>query len=267
MQGPILTSVPIEQIDPSPRNPRRKLGHLEELADSIQTYGLLQPVVLRAQEKNGRFEIVAGHRRVAAARELGWTEIPAIFRWVDDDEAFLLTIIENLQRSDLSAREEAAALEVLVRERGWSTRQVAEAVKRSAAYVSRRLRVFDDPTLAPLVLQRQLSVSVAEELLPLPVARRLQLAERAAEEGWDRRQVRAALQGTSWSAATTRQPSVLRHARKFRSLIRSVAPGTLSDAERRELRLLFHDLASLAKATASAAAVVPPLVLPRAARG
>ena len=63
------------------------------------------------------------------------------------EEAFLLTVIENLQRADLSAREEAAALEVLVRERGWSTRQVAEAVHRSAAYVSRRLRVFDDPTL------------------------------------------------------------------------------------------------------------------------
>jgi ParB family chromosome partitioning protein len=267
MEDPVLTSVPIEQIDPSPRNPRSKVGHLEELADSILTYGLLQPVVLRARKKR-RFEIVAGHRRVAAARELGWTEIPAILRRVDDDQAFLLSVIENLQRSDLSAREEAAALEVLVRERGWSTRQVAEAVKRSAAYVSRRLRVFDDPTLAPLVLQRRLSVSVAEELLPLPVARRRHLAEQAAEEGWDRRQVRAALEGSAWAAATTRQPSVLRHTRKFRSLVRSVAPGTLTDAERRELRLLFHDLATLAKAPkASDAVVVPPLVVPRAARG
>ena len=261
-----LTLVPIEHIDPSPRNPRRKLGHLDELAESMRAYGLLQPVVLRARD-NGRYEIVAGHRRVAAARELGWTEIPAILRRADDDEAFLLTVIENLQRSDLSAREEAAALEVLVRERGWSTRQVADAVKRSVAHVSRRLRVFDDPTLAPLVLQRRLSVSVAEELLPLPVARRRRLAEQAAEEGWDRRQLRAALSETASGATTTRQPSVLRHARNFRSLIRSIAPGTLSDAERRELRLLFHDLATLAKApAASEAVVVPPLVVPRAAR-
>jgi ParB-like chromosome segregation protein Spo0J len=238
------------------------------LADSMQTYGLLQPMVLRAGEEDGRFEIVAGHRRVAAARELGWTEIPAILRRVDDEEAFLLTVIENLQRTDLSAREEAAALEVLVRERGWSTRQVAEAVNRSAAYVSRRLRVFDDATLrtarAAATAQRQCGGRAA----PLPVARRRQLAERAAEEGWDRRQVRATLEGTAWGGATTRQPSVMRHTRRFRSLIRSVAPGTLSDAERRELRLLFHDLAILAKAPkASDAVVVPPLAVPRAARG
>jgi ParB family transcriptional regulator, chromosome partitioning protein len=85
MEDPALTSVPIKQIDSSPRNPRRKLGHLEELADSIQAYGLLQPVVLRARD-NGRFEIVAGHRRVAAVRDLGWTEIPAVFRRVDDEQ-------------------------------------------------------------------------------------------------------------------------------------------------------------------------------------
>lgn len=268
MAEPELTAVPLEQIEASPRNPRLKLQHVDELAESMQAYGLLQPVVLRDATTRGRFEIVAGHRRVAAARELGWTEIPATFRRVDDDEAFLLAVIENLQRSDLSAREEAAALEVLVRERGWTTRRVAEAVKRSAAYVSRRLRVFDDPTLAPLVLQRRLSVTVAEELLPLPVARRRRLAEQAAEEGWDRRQVRAALGGDGVSAPSSRQPSVMRHARKFRSLIRTVAPGTLSEADRRELRLLFHDLATLAKAPkASEAVVVPPLVLPRIARG
>jgi ParB family chromosome partitioning protein len=267
MDEPALTTVSIEQIDPSPRNPRRKFSNIEELAESLQAHGLLQPVVLRASEDE-RFEIVAGHRRVAAARALGWDEISAIFRRVDDDEAFLLTIIENLQRSDLSAREESAALEVLVRERGWTTRQVAEAVNRSAAYVSRRLRVFDDATLAPLVLERRLSVSVAEELLPLPTARRRQLAQQAAEEGWDRRQVRVALNGTAWSAPATGQPSVLRQARKFRSLVRGIAPGALSDAERRELRLLFHDLATLAKGQkASDAVVVPPLLVPRAARG
>jgi ParB family chromosome partitioning protein len=267
MDEPTLTSVRIEQIDPSPRNPRRKLGQLEELADSIQAHGLLQPVVLRERERD-RYEIVAGHRRVDAVRALGWAEIPAIFRRVDDEEAFLLGVIENLQRANLSARDEAAALEVLVRERGWTTRQVAAAVKRSNAYVSRRLRVFDDPTLAPLVLQRRLSVTVAEELLPLPVSRRRQLAAQAAEDGWDRRQVRAALNGRALNPAQARQPSVLRQARKFRALIRAVAPNALNDAERRELRLLFHDLATLAKAPKSVdTVVVPPLLVPRAARG
>jgi ParB/RepB/Spo0J family partition protein len=89
------------------------------------------------------YELIAGHRRVEAAKVLGWTSIPAIVRHESDDQAYILTLVENLQREDLSPKEEAAALEVLVRERGWSTRQVGEAIKRSAMYVSKRLRVFE----------------------------------------------------------------------------------------------------------------------------
>src|SRR6266508_6272487 len=165
------TPLPVDRIAPSPRNPRRTIDHVDELAESIAAYGLLQPIVVR-ENGDGRFEVVAGHRRLAAVQSLGWSVIPAIVRSADDGDAYLLALIENLQRDDLSPREEAEALEVLVRERGMSTRQVAEAVKRSASYVSRRLRVFEDPVLAPLVLQDALTVSVAEELLPLPGARK-----------------------------------------------------------------------------------------------
>ena len=90
------------------------------------------------------YELIAGHRRFQAAKVLGWTEIAAVVRDETDDQAYILTLVENLQREDLTPREEAAALEVLVRERGWTTRQVGEAIKRSHMYVSRRLRVFDD---------------------------------------------------------------------------------------------------------------------------
>lgn len=76
-----------------------------------------------------------------------------------DDQAYILTLVENLQREDLTPREEAASLEVLVGERGWSTRQVGDAIKRGPMYVSRRLRVFDDDTLSPLVLANKLPVS------------------------------------------------------------------------------------------------------------
>ena len=92
-----------------------------------------------------------------------------------DEEAYLLTIVDNLQRQDLSPREESAALEALVRERGWSTRQVAAAISRSQAFVSKRLRVFDDPALGPAVLSNQLSVSAAEELLSIPAPQRPEL--------------------------------------------------------------------------------------------
>jgi ParB family transcriptional regulator, chromosome partitioning protein len=123
----------------------------------------LTPVVVRGVD--GIYELIAGHRRVAAARQLGWADIAAVVRDENEDRAYLLTLTENLQREDLTPKEEAAALEVLVRERGWTTRQVGEKIKRSHAYVSRRLRVFEDPVLAPLVLERKLLVSTAEKLL------------------------------------------------------------------------------------------------------
>src|SRR5215831_6426394 len=178
-----VTSVPIDAIHDSPRNPRQRLRGVEELAESLRTYGLLQAVLVRPVS-NG-YGLIAGHRRLAAARMLGWSEIPAVVRGVrTDDDAFLLTLTENLQRDDLTPREQSRALEILVRERGWSTRQIASAVKRSPAFVSKRLRVFEDDVLAPLVLRGSLAVSVAEEVLPLPAADRSRLARQAAAEGW-----------------------------------------------------------------------------------
>src|SRR5262245_62052463 len=185
--------VALDDIQPSPRNPRLRLQGIEEMAASIREYGLLQPILLR--ELDGRYEVVAGHRRLSAVRLLGWSEIPALVRVAGADEAYLLTLVENLQRDDLSPREQSRALETLVRERGWSTREVAAAVKRSPAYVSKRLRVFEDPVLAELVVANRLSVSAAEELLPLPEPHKRALAQRAADEGWEPHQVRAAAAG------------------------------------------------------------------------
>ena len=251
--------IPLDAIQSSPRNPRRGLPNVDELADSIRVHGLLQPVVLRPFETG--FEVVAGHRRLAAVRTLGWSEILAVVRDADDGEAFLLTLVENLQRSDLSAREESRALETLVRERGWSTRQVAEAIKRSPAYVSKRLRVFEDPVLSPLVLQNRITISAAEELLTVTPERRRLLAQRAAEERWDHGRVRAAVKNRRQSAQSDqRRSGVVRSARALRTVLRDLQPHELTDAQRRELRLLFMDLALLAKAPPEKREIVfPPL--------
>jgi ParB family chromosome partitioning protein len=266
MQESSIMPIPIERIAPSPRNPRRNLEHLDELAESIQAYGLLQPIVVR-ERGDGCFEVVAGHRRLAAIQSLGWSAVPAIVRAADEGDAYLLALIENLQRDDLSPREEAEALEILVRERGMSTRQVAEAVKRSASYVSRRLRVFEDSVLAPLVLQDAISVSVAEELLPLPGHRKRALAEQAAEEGWDRPQVRLAA-GGQVNGSEIHHAALARRARELRMALREKPPGSLTEAERRELRLLFRDLAILAKAPVEdRPIIIPPIPVPRAAEG
>lgn len=261
-----VVRIPLHQINASARNPRRTLSRLDELAASIADHGLLQPLVLRPLA-DGHYEIVAGHRRFAAVQSLGWSDVPAVIREAAADEAYLLTLVENLQRVDLSAREEAAALEVLVREKGWTTRQVAEAVKRSASYVSRRLRVFEDATLAPLVLQGKLTVSAAEELLSLPPTRRRMLAEQAVENGWDRPRLRAAANKGPSRSKTPRSTNLARWVKELRAALRSATASYLNEADRRELRLLFHDLAMLAKAPAEPRAIViPPLPEGRAAR-
>jgi ParB family chromosome partitioning protein len=250
--------ISLDAIQSSPRNPRRGLPHVDELAESIRAYGLLQPVVLRPMGEG--FEVVAGHRRLAAARSLGWSDIPAVVRQADAEEAFLLTLVENLQRSDLSAREESRALETLVRERGWSTRQVAEAIKRSPAYVSKRLRVFEDTVLAPLVLQNRITISAAEELLTATPERRRLLAHRAADERWDHARVRAAVKSRRDTTSNVRRSGVVRSARSLRAALRDIVPHELTEAQRRELRLLFMDLAMLAKAPPEKREIVfPPL--------
>jgi ParB family chromosome partitioning protein len=234
----LVHALPLMSIQPSPRNPRQRLNGIDELAASLGAHGLLQPIVVR--RRGMIYELVAGHRRLEAARVLGWTEIAAVVRDETDDQAYILTLVENLQREDLTPREEAVALEVLIRERGWSTRQVGEAIKRSAMYVSRRLRVFDDPVLAPLVLANQLPVSTAEELLREPDAEtRSELAAQAAEECWTQPGARRAVAARR---NVTLQPSP-RLASHIRALTRELAgleASALTNTARRDLLQLLE---------------------------
>jgi len=242
------TTVPLAEVVPSARNPRHRLLNLEELAASIQAYGLLQPVVVRARD--GKYEVIAGHRRLEAARLLGWTELPVVIRQEADDGAYLLTIVENLQRDDLSPREEAAALEMLLRERRWSTVQVAQAINRSQPYVSKRLRVFEDPVLAPAVLANKLSVSLAEELLTVPEGRRYELLQLAVAKGWDRQTLReqAKKKPGRKGRVSTRPAGLTRRVLDLRTYLRDIDPSDLTDADRRAMRLLFADLSLLGRA-------------------
>jgi ParB family chromosome partitioning protein len=253
--------VPLEAVIASARNPRRRQANIEELAASLQAYGLLQPVVVRPH--GDQFEVIAGHRRVEAARLLGWTEIEVAVRGDVEEQAYILTLVENLQREDLSPREEAGALEVLVRERGWTTVQVAAAVKRSQAYVSKRLRVFEDPVLAPAVLANKVSVSTAEELLSVPEPQRYELLQMAVERGWDRVDLRTAarrLFAANTRRPSTRPPGLTKRLHDLRVVLREVEAHDLTEADRRELRGLFSELSMLARAgTARSERVFPPL--------
>jgi ParB family chromosome partitioning protein len=234
--------LPIASIQPSARNPRQWMEGIDELADSLREHGLLQPIVVR--RRGGGYELIAGHRRLQAAKVLGWTSIPAAVREETDDQAYILTLVENLQRENLQPKEEAAALEVLVRERGWSTRQVGEAIKRSHIYVSRRLRVFEDPVLAPLVLRSGLAVSTAEELLrATDMDVRERLASEAASANWTPADARRAVAQAKWNESFQQHEPSARLASRIRALREELAglePDTLSKLARRELLQLLE---------------------------
>jgi ParB family transcriptional regulator, chromosome partitioning protein len=234
LQDRLACAIPLAAIQPSLHNPRRGIGDVAELADSLREHGLLQPVVVRQRAEG--YELIAGHRRYSAAKLLGWTEIAAVVRDETDEQAYILTLVENLQREDLSPREEAAALEVLIRERGWTTRRVGQEIKRSHMYVSRRLRVFDDPVLAPLVLERGLPVSTAEELLRVANAKqRQELAQQAVDGRWERRQVRAAL-SLERSVPTGHHRELERLLRQLNSAMASMEHETLTPADQKLVR-------------------------------
>ena len=134
--------IPINDIRPNPQQPRRLFDQdgLRELSESIAAYGILQPLTVRAQ--NGGYELVAGERRWRAARMAGLRQVPCLLARVDEEDAALLALIENLQRRDLDYMEEASAIARLLRRYGLSQQQAAEKLGRSQSAVANKLRLL-----------------------------------------------------------------------------------------------------------------------------
>ncbi|MGZ4138297.1 MAG: ParB/RepB/Spo0J family partition protein [Actinomycetota bacterium] len=142
VSGPQLRDVPLDEIRPNPRQPRTGLDDamLEELAASIRSVGLLQPVVVRPV--SGGYELVAGERRWRASKIAGLMRIPAIVRETGDDQMLRDALIENLQRVDLNPLEEAAAFRQLVDDFGATHEEIADRVGKSRAAVTNALRLL-----------------------------------------------------------------------------------------------------------------------------
>ena len=198
--------------------------------------------------------------RERSPQDSRWQEVPAILRrQADDREAYLLTLTENLQREDLTPKEEAAALELLVTEYRMTTVDVAAAIKRSQPYVSKRLRVYADEALGPAVLTGRVPVTTAEELLPLKDrSQRDQLLDRAITERWDAPTTRAAVRGVFESNTSNdhrlAHSELLQHLRAVRALIREVSLDELTTETREELHRCFLDLAALARTSPGSSA-------------
>ena len=159
--------VPIDRIEPNPEQPRLAFDEatLEELAASIREHGVLQPILLRPID-DGRFQLIAGERRWRASKIAGHPTIPALVEDIDDDTALEISIIENLQREDISPLDEAAMYDRMIRDHGYSIRRLADKLGKDKGYLENRLRLADaPPEVRQLVSLRKDTLSHAYELM------------------------------------------------------------------------------------------------------
>jgi len=138
-----ITMIEIKKIKPAKQQLRKGFDEekVKELAESIGSTGLLQPIIVR--ENNGDFEIISGHRRVEAYKKLKLKEIPAIIKNLDNGAAFEASIIENLQRDDLSSLEEAEAFKFLINQLNYTQERIAKKIGKSQTYVHARLQILE----------------------------------------------------------------------------------------------------------------------------
>ncbi len=142
-----LKMVAVADLSPNPHNPRRSFdeAELEELARSISERGVLQPIVARPAGEPGRYEIVAGERRWRAAQKAGVHEIPVVVRDLSESEALEVALIENIQRSDLNALEEALGYSQLMEQFGYTQQQLADTLGKSRSHIANTLRLLNLP--------------------------------------------------------------------------------------------------------------------------
>lgn len=195
-----LKEIPIDLLQRGRYQPRADMREdaLQDLADSISSQGVVQPIVVRPVDSAGpevRYEIVAGERRWRAAQLAGLHAIPAIVRDIPDEAAVAVALIENIQREDLNPMEEARALQRLVNDFDMTHASAAQAVGRSRVMVSNLLRLLDLPDLVTGMLgRRELGMGHARALLALDSTdAQVELARRIARDGWSVRETERAI--------------------------------------------------------------------------
>ncbi len=188
-----LKAIPIGQIGRNPFQPRREFNteDLTELQESLNASGLLQPITVRRRLGKDGFELIAGERRLRAARNLGWKEIPAIIKETDDRTLLTLALIENLQRTDLNPIEEGEGYYQLSSQFRLTQQQIAETVGKDRTTIANMLRLLQLPELARRLLQKgQLTMGHAKVLLGLENSEKIvELAEVIVAEGLTVREV------------------------------------------------------------------------------
>ncbi|EGR2797738.1 chromosome partitioning protein ParB [Vibrio navarrensis] len=179
-----LTDIAVGHLQPGIYQPRKDMSPqaLEELAASIQSQGIIQPIVVRALN-DGHFEIIAGERRWRAAKQAGLKRVPCLVKNVEDRAAIAMALIENIQREDLNAIEEAQALERLQDEFALTHQQVADVIGKSRTTVSNLLRLNSlEPEVKQFVSQKLLEMGHARALLALEGEQQVEVAQQVASK-------------------------------------------------------------------------------------
>jgi len=191
----------IARIRPNPLQPRKDFreDELADLESSLRVTGLLQPITVRPAPRGEGFELIAGERRFRAAQRLGWTEIPAVVRDVDDQLLLSLALVENLQRADLNPIEEAEGYEQLVRDFSLTQQEVADIVGRDRSTVANTLRLLALPaSVRRLVWDGAITVGHARALLGLGDPNQMaELARQVVAHGFSVREVERRVRASS----------------------------------------------------------------------
>jgi len=178
--------IPIDKIRPNPYQPRVNFAEesIKELAESIKVHGILQPIIV-TQSINEEYQIVAGERRLLAAKYLGLTEVPAIVKKVTPQEHLILSLIENLQREDLNPIEEAQGYQQLIDEFGLTQEELAKYIGKTRPYIANTLRILKLPEkIKALVASGKISSAHARTLVGIEDEKLLEkLVDRIMLEG------------------------------------------------------------------------------------
>jgi ParB family chromosome partitioning protein len=250
-----LQAISLLKIRPNPLQPRKEFRP-EELADleaSLKASGLLQPITVRPAPRGEGFELIAGERRFRAAQRLGWTEIPAIVKEVDDQLLLSLAMVENLQRSDLNPIEEAEGYQQLITDFSLTQQEVADIVGKDRSTIANTLRLLALPaSVRRLVWDGQLTVGHARALLGAGDEMRMSsLARDVVAQGLSVREVERRVRelggpasgGTAKKAGTTsdtRTAEVRRLEDQLRKRFGTDVRISQTGKERGELRIPFY---------------------------
>ncbi|MEY3273144.1 MAG: hypothetical protein RLZZ341_2045 [Pseudomonadota bacterium] len=172
--------LPLSALRPGAYQPRTRMdeGSLYELAQSIRSQGVMQPILVRPVAEPGHYEIIAGERRFRAAQLAGLDEVPVLVKPVADEAAAVMALIENIQREDLNPLEEAQGLQRLVRDFGLTHEQAAQAVGRSRSAASNLLRLLNlAEAVQQMLMAGDIEMGHARALLALPAAEQVMAAQ------------------------------------------------------------------------------------------